>query len=273
MESSERLYLVRRPMAAFCAGAAVAILGGMIGLGGAEFRLPILIAIFDIYPQRAVRINLLISLATLAASAVARLSLVHATNVSNYTVEIWGMLGGGIVTAWIGAGILSRIPKQRIIPIIAGLLIAIAILLVVETAFAGNSGFSLPHVQALRAGAAILAGATVGAVSSLLGVAGGELIIPILIFAFGADIRTAGTASVLISIPVVVTGVVRHICTGHFRSRSMLGYLVLPMSVGSLLGAIVGGYVATWSPTALLRVIFAVILAASAAKLLAKQRF
>jgi uncharacterized protein len=268
MESGERLYLVRRPIAAFCAGAAVAILGGMIGLGGAEFRLPLLIAIFEIYPQRAVRINLLISLATLAASAAARLSLVHATNVSSYTLEISGMLAGGIATAWIGAGILSRIPKQRIMPIIAGLLVAIAILIVVETAFAGSSRFSLPQDQALRAVAAVFAGTIVGAVSSLLGVAGGELIIPILIFVFGAGIRTAGTASVLISIPVVVTGVVRHISTGHFRSRSMLGYLVLPMSVGSVLGAIVGGYLAAWSPTTLLRLIFAAILAASAIKLL-----
>jgi uncharacterized membrane protein YfcA len=135
--------------------------------------------------------------------------LIHATNVSNYTVEVSGMVAGGIATAWIGASILSHIPKQRIIPIIAGLLIAIAVLILVETTFADTRGFSLPHDQALRAVAAILAGTIVGAVSSLLGVAGGELIIPILIFVFGADIRTAGTASVLISIPVVVTGVVR----------------------------------------------------------------
>jgi uncharacterized membrane protein YfcA len=272
MESSQRLYLVRRPVAAFCAGAAVAILGGMIGLGGAEFRLPLLIAIFDLYPQRAVRINLLISLATLAASAAARLSLVHATNVSGYAVEISGMVAGGIAMAWIGAGILSRIPKIKITPIIAGLLIVVAVLIVVETVFSGTSGLTLPHDQALRAIAAILAGTIVGAVSSLLGVAGGELIIPILIFVFGADIRTAGTASVLIGIPIVVTGVVRHILTGHFRSRSMLGYLVLPMSAGSILGAISGGYLAAWSPTILLRVIFAVILAVSAVKLLATAK-
>jgi uncharacterized membrane protein YfcA len=47
--------------------------------------------------------------------------------VANYTVEISGMLAGGVATAWIGAGILSRIPKHRIIPIIAGFLIAIAV--------------------------------------------------------------------------------------------------------------------------------------------------
>ncbi len=105
----------------------------------------------------------------------------------------------------------------------------------------------------------------------MLGVAGGEFIIPIMIFVFGADIRTAGTASILISIPVVVTGISRHILTGHFRSRTMLANLVLPMSVGSLLGAVVGGYLAAWSPTDLLRVVLAVILAASAIKLLSRR--
>ena len=40
-------------------------------LGGAEFRLPLLIAVFTLYPHRAVRINLLISLVTLAMSAAA----------------------------------------------------------------------------------------------------------------------------------------------------------------------------------------------------------
>ena len=38
-------------------------------------------------------------------------------------------------------------------------------------------------------------GLVVGIVSSMLGVAGGELLIPTLVFVFGADIRVAGTAS------------------------------------------------------------------------------
>ena len=110
---------------------------------------------------------------------------------------------------------------------------------------------------------AIIAGLLVGTISSLLGVAGGEFIIPILIFIFGADIKTAGTASVLISIPVVLTGVSRHWLTGHYRSQSMLTFLVLPMCVGSLMGALAGGYLAAWAPTDALRIVLAAILALS----------
>ena len=117
---------------------------------------------------------------------------------------------------------------------------------------------------------AVVAGLLVGAISSLLGVAGGEFIIPILIFAFGADIRTAGTASVLISIPVVFAGVARHWLSGHYRSQSLLIDLVLPMAIGSGLGAMVGGYLAVWAPTDALRIVLAAILTISAAKLWAK---
>jgi len=36
---------------------------------------------------------------------------------------------------------------------------------------------------------------------SLLGIAGGEVIIPSLVLAYGVDIKTAGTASLLVSCP------------------------------------------------------------------------
>jgi uncharacterized protein len=271
MIASERLYPIRRPLAAASAGAAVAVLGGLIGLGGAEFRLPILIAIFALYAHRAIRINLLISLATLAMSAASRLGFVHATNVAAFSVEIAGMLAGGIVAAWFGAAYLSRISKTRIMGVIAVLLLGTAALLAIETMISGTAWTLLAHDSPWRLPAAVVAGVLVGTISSLLGVAGGEFIIPILIFIFGADIRTAGTASVLISIPVVLTGVARHWLTGHYRSQSMLVYLVLPMCIGSLVGATVGGYLAAWAPTDTLRLVLAAILAASAIKLWSKS--
>ena len=64
MIATERLYPIRRPLAVLLAGASVAMFGGLIGLGGAEFRLPLLIAVFALYPHRAIRINLLITFAT-----------------------------------------------------------------------------------------------------------------------------------------------------------------------------------------------------------------
>ena len=133
-------------------------------------------------------------------------------------------------------------------------------MLVGETMVSGTAWSPVAHGWMWRWPAAALAGLLVGAISSMLGVAGGEFIIPILILVFGADIRTAGTASVLISLPVVLTGVARHWRIGHSRrSQSMLAYLVLPMCIGSLIGATVGGYLAAWAPTDALRVVLAAI--------------
>lgn len=232
--------------------------------------MPLLIAIFELYPHRAIRINLLISLATLAVSAVARFGFTHDTHVAGYVPEIVAMIVGGIVAAWIGAAALVRIPKERIVAVIAALLVAISGLLVLETAVAGLTHLALPSDQLVRVPVALVAGVVVGAVSSLLGVAGGELIIPILIFMFGADIKTAGTASVLISLPIVIAGIARHVMAGRFRSRSMLAYLVLPMSIGSAFGAVAGGYMAAWVPGDALRIVLAAILAVSAVKLMLK---
>ncbi len=198
---------------------------------------------------------------------MARLGFIYETDIASYRVEIIAMLVGGIAAAWIGAGLLSRIPKDRLMLVIASLLAAIAVLLVAETSFAGITSLALPPDQLVRAAVALVAGIVVGAISSLLGVAGGEFIIPILIFIFGSDIKTAGTASVLISTPIVIAGIARHVLAGRFRSRTMLRFLVLPMSLGSILGALSGGYFAAWAPTDALRLILAVVLFLSALRL------
>jgi len=53
-------------LSAFGGGAAIGTLGGMIGLGGAEFRLPLLIGIFGYTALEAVILNKAMSLVVVA---------------------------------------------------------------------------------------------------------------------------------------------------------------------------------------------------------------
>jgi uncharacterized protein len=109
----------------------------------------------------------------------------------------------------------------------------------------------------------VLFGLGIGSVSSLLGVAGGEVIIPTLIFAYGADIKTAGTASLLISLPTVAVGIARYARQCAYAS-SALARTVAPMGLGSVVGAVIGGLLVGSVPAAVLKFGLGVILILSA---------
>ena len=267
MFDGSKEYSIRRPHAAFAAGAVIGTLGGLIGLGGAEFRLPVLITIFALYPHRAVRFNLLVSLVTLTFAAVTRVNLETGLQLSGTWDVVAGMIVGGVVSAWIGAGLLTQIPKHTLMTIIAALLAVVGAMLIGEAAYGSSAMIALPQDPVARIPVAVVSGVVVGAVSSLLGVAGGEFIIPLLIFVFGLDIKTAGTLSLLISIPIVAIGVAKHLSTGHYRSKNVLVQLVLPMSAGTVLGAVSGGLLSTVAPVSGVKLTLGLILAASAIKL------
>jgi len=61
---------------AFFSGGAVGILGGLIGLGGAEFRLPLLIGLFRFGPLEAVILNKTMSLIVVATALPFRTTVV-----------------------------------------------------------------------------------------------------------------------------------------------------------------------------------------------------
>jgi uncharacterized protein len=60
------------PVAALLYGAPIGLLGGLIGLGGAEFRLPVLAGVFSYTARRAVALNLAISLVTVVSALLIR---------------------------------------------------------------------------------------------------------------------------------------------------------------------------------------------------------
>jgi uncharacterized membrane protein YfcA len=255
-----------RPALALVAGAAVGTLGGLIGLGGAEFRLPLLIGLFALATHQAVRINLLVSLATVCAAAAARFGFAGGDAVRHLLPEIAALTAGAVVAAWVGAGLLARLSAATLARLIAALLGVVAAILLGEAAFGLDPGPGLPE-GGLRVAVGIAAGLLIGAISSLLGVAGGEFLIPTFMLAFGADIRTAGTASLMVSLPAVAVGVARFARGGAYRDGPMLSRLVLPMAIGSIAGATAGAALLPHAPAEALKAALGVILAVSTFKL------
>jgi uncharacterized membrane protein YfcA len=260
-----------RPGTALAVGAAVGVLGGLIGLGGAEFRLPLLIGLFALLAHQAVRLNLLVSLVTVAASVTARFGFLTFPDLAALMPEILAVTGGAVVAAWFGTGLLARLSVTALTRTIAALLALIAALLLAEAAFGLDVGRGLSQDGMLRPVVGVMAGLGIGLISSLLGVAGGEFIIPTMMLAFGADVRTAGTASLLISLPTVIVGVLRYQRQGAYRDPGLLIRLALPMAVGSVAGAMFGAALLPYAPGAALKAMLGVILAVSALKLSCKH--
>lgn len=113
----------------------------------------------------------------------------------------------------------------------------------------------------------MVAGVLIGVVSSLLGVAGGELIIPTLVFGFGVDIKAAGTAGLMISVPTVLMGLWRRASSGLRPTAEELARIVLPMSSGSIVGALVGAMLIGFVPGSALKAVLGLVLIWSAARL------
>jgi Sec-independent protein secretion pathway component TatC len=74
---------------------------------------------------------------------------------------------------------------------------------------------------AVRLMAGFVLGLAIGFISSLLGVTGGEIIIPTLVLGFGTPIKVAGSLSLLISLPTVAVGLIRYAHQGLLRDCSM----------------------------------------------------
>jgi uncharacterized membrane protein YfcA len=257
----------RSPVAALLYGAPIGLLGGLIGLGGAEFRLPVLAGVFGYGARRAVALNLAISLVTVVSALLIRGGMLSFAPLFGLVPVIAAMIAGAVSAAYVGTALVHRVSERLLERVILVFLVVIGTALIVEAFLPQDVPGLLPDPLLLRIVAAAVFGLAVGLVSSLLGVAGGELIIPTLVFAFGAGIKTAGTASLLISLPTVAVGVLRHRRLSSFADRADLTRTVTPMGAGSVIGAVAGGFLVGVVAASVLKFVLGVILIVSAVRI------
>ena len=101
-------------LAVFSAGAGIGTLGGLIGLGGAEFRLPLLIGLFGFGALEAVILNKALSLVVVSTALPFRAAVVPFSQLVAHWDVIITLLSGSIVGAWCGAGWATRIQSTTL---------------------------------------------------------------------------------------------------------------------------------------------------------------
>ncbi len=116
----------RSSPAAFGGGAIIGALGGLVGLGGAEFRLPLLIGVFRFAALEAVILNKAMSLVVVATALPFRARAVPFAEVVAHWPIILNLLAGSLLGAWFGAGWATRLRSETLYRVIAVMLVAIA---------------------------------------------------------------------------------------------------------------------------------------------------
>src|SRR6266478_1651778 len=110
-------------------------------------------------------------------------------------------------------------------------------------------------------------GALTGLAGGLLGVGGGFVMVPAMVYLMKTPQREANGTSLAVIVPVAIVGAT--ILGGGHQVDVQVGIV---LAVGAVGGAVVGAYLALASPDAILRLLFGCYLAFTGARMLQTPR-
>ena len=246
------------------AGLAVGLLVGMTGVGGGSLMTPLLVLLFGIHPATAVGTDLLYAAVTKTGGTA-----VHGLN---HTVD-WRVVGrlalGSMPTTALTILALEFFsPKTHSSPLIS-VVLGIALIL---TAISLLLRRQVLHLASRRVASptphntfilTVATGAVLGVLVSMSSVGAGALGITALIFLY-PNLPTAKIvgSDIAHAVPLTLIAGGGHWLMGTV-DFSMLGWLVL----GSLPGIVVGSYLSSRVPDAILRTVLAITLLVVGGKL------
>ena len=115
----------RRPRLALLYSVSIGLLGGLIGLGGAEFRLPVLACLLGYAARQAVALNLAVTLATVLAVLGSRGALLSLGSLANLIPVVLALIGGSVLGASFGPSLTGRLSDRQFERVIFALLVGL----------------------------------------------------------------------------------------------------------------------------------------------------
>lgn len=255
-----------RNLKSFLAGSGIGTLGGLIGLGGAEFRLPVLVAGFGFNILQAIILNLVMSLVTVFFSFIFRSGSTALETILENGFLIFNLLSGTLIGSYSGAVFASKIKMATLNWAVMALLVGLSAIMMFQHFFPFSKEplFSNPY---LIFSAGMGSGLIIGLISSLLGVAGGELLIPAFMLIYGIDIKLAGSLSLAVSFPTLIVGLAKYRSADSFKIVNLQKIFLFFMAAGSIAGAFAGSLLLGIVSSSRLSLVLGVILFISAVKI------
>jgi putative Mn2+ efflux pump MntP len=255
---------MRQGIIATTSGAITGIAAGFIGVGGGEFRIPVLVSLLGFPLKLAGGVNLLVGVFTVALGVLRRWGQQPLTRDDLMLAGIMGVVS--LVGAAVGVFARERMPVRPLRVVFCAYLIVAGLWMLYES-IAHVEHVLLEPTGILRWTLAAVISFAIALVSGVLGVAGGEMRIPALLYLFGVPIVEAGTLSLAVSIPTVAAGA--------FTDRRLGGIpdsvirVALLMGIASAVGVLVGAALVPYASREVIKGALGVVLLLATVRLAA----
>jgi len=239
------------------------VMAGLLGIGGGMIIVPILTILFQAQGiDNAIVIKAAVgtSLATIIVTGCSSVFAHHCHGAVDW--KIFKLMSPGIIV-----GSMLGIVVAYILPGNLHIILFSVFIFLVALQFATGVRAS-PHRQFLYDGTRLVAPVSIGTVSTIMGIGGGTLSVPYLVWNSIVMQRAVATAAAL-GLPIALTGTIGFIVSGWQQQglpAGSIGYVSLPaflaIVVASVVAAPIGAKVAHSISATLLKRIFALFLIA-----------
>ena len=242
-------------------GAFAGLVAGLLGVGGGLIIVPVLVFIFTgqgMADHLIVHMAVGTSLATIVFTSISSVRAHHQHGAVLWPV-FWQLTPGIVIGAWLGALFADALASDQLRRFfgVFELLVAIQMTFNVKPR---------PHRQLPGRAGMFGAGGVIGAISAIVGIGGGTMTVPFLVWCNVAMRKAVATSSAC-GLPIAIAGAAGFIVTGWNTidlPTYSSGYVYWPAFAGiviaSVLFAPVGARLAHRLPAAQLKRIFAILL-------------
>lgn len=237
-------------------GLAAGLLSGLFGVGGGTVIVPMLVLLLGFDQKLASGTSLAAIVPTATVGVIS-----YAIHGSVDVVVALILAAGSVVGAQIGSWLLARLSQNAIRwGFVAFLIVVIVMLFVVVPSRDAEFEFTVLSVIGL-----IIVGLLTGTMAGLIGVGGGVIVVPVLMFVFGtSDLMAKGT-SLLMMIPTAISGTIGNLKRGNvdLLAAALIGGAACTTTA-------LGAWFATLLDPAVANILFAVFLAFIAVQMAVK---
>ncbi len=252
-------------------GAIAGVLAGLLGVGGGIVIVPMLVFAFgwQNFPQDVLMLMALgTSMGSIMFTSISS-SLAHSRNKGVQWDAVRNITPGILIGTFCGSFLASHVPARFL-----QLFFVAFLFFVITQMLSGKKPKPSRHLPGL--GGMSVAGGIIGVVSSLVGIGGGTLSVPFLLWN-NLDMRKAIGTSAAIGFPIAVAGCFGYIVNGWNAANLppySFGYIYLPSLFGivvvSMFTAPLGARLAQTLPVPKLKKCFALLLIVIGIRMLLK---